>query len=95
MSSVCKKCPPNTDVYQDPERGEVLCTGCGAVLESQAIVSEIQYSESNGRSTAVGQFISADGRSPIIHLRYIITIYLIYGMLYIITIYLIYGMLYI
>lgn len=48
----------------DQARGSAVCTGCGSVLEDNIIVSEVQFVEgSGGVSSAVGQFISADGET--------------------------------
>ncbi|XP_074540742.1 transcription factor IIIB 90 kDa subunit-like isoform X2 [Halichoeres trimaculatus] len=60
-SRVCKTCG-GSDIDVDQARGSAVCTGCGAVLEDNIIVSEVQFVEgSGGVSSAVGQFVSADG----------------------------------
>ena len=47
---------------QDPARGEVHCTSCGHVLESNLIVSEIQFEEgSSGGSHVIGQHVGEHG----------------------------------
>nr|XP_020480296.1 transcription factor IIIB 90 kDa subunit-like [Monopterus albus] len=58
---VCRTCGgSNIDV--DQARGSAVCTSCGSVLEDNIIVSEVQFVEgSGGVSSAVGQFVSADG----------------------------------
>lgn len=60
---VCRGCG-GTDIEFDAARGDAVCTGCGSVLEDNIIVSEVQFVEnSGGGSSAVGQFVSLDGRS--------------------------------
>ncbi|XP_034555245.1 BRF1 RNA polymerase III transcription initiation factor subunit b [Notolabrus celidotus] len=60
-SRVCRTCG-GSDIDVDQARGSAVCTGCGAVLEDNIIVSEVQFVEgSGGVSSAVGQFVSADG----------------------------------
>ncbi|XP_022068099.1 BRF1 RNA polymerase III transcription initiation factor subunit b [Acanthochromis polyacanthus] len=60
-SRVCKTCG-GSDIDVDQARGSAVCTGCGSVLEDNIIVSEVQFVEgSGGVSSAVGQFVSADG----------------------------------
>ena len=44
-------------------RGDAVCTECGAVQESNLIVSDIQFEENaHGGSSAIGQFVSADSK---------------------------------
>ncbi|XP_065113251.1 BRF1 general transcription factor IIIB subunit b isoform X1 [Paramisgurnus dabryanus] len=63
MSRQCKNCG-GSDIDIDPARGSAVCTACGSVLEDNIIVSEVQFVEnSGGVSSAVGQFVSADGTS--------------------------------
>lgn len=63
MSRLCKNCG-GADIDTDPARGSAVCTACGSVLEDNIIVSEVQFVEnSGGVSSAVGQFVSADGKS--------------------------------
>uniref|UniRef100_A0A9J7XXQ0 Transcription factor IIIB 90 kDa subunit n=1 Tax=Cyprinus carpio carpio TaxID=630221 RepID=A0A9J7XXQ0_CYPCA len=63
MSRQCKSCG-GADIDTDPARGSAVCTACGSVLEDNIIVSEVQFVEnSGGVSSAVGQFVSADGTS--------------------------------
>lgn len=60
---VCRGCG-GTDIELDAARGDAVCTGCGSVLEDNIIVSEVQFVEnSGGGSSAVGQFVSLDGRA--------------------------------
>ncbi|XP_006902749.1 PREDICTED: transcription factor IIIB 90 kDa subunit isoform X2 [Elephantulus edwardii] len=65
---VCRACG-GTDIEFDAARGDAVCTGCGSVLEDNIIVSEVQFVEnSGGGSSAVGQFVSLDGKRQIHHL---------------------------
>ncbi|XP_068198534.1 transcription factor IIIB 90 kDa subunit-like isoform X2 [Antennarius striatus] len=67
-SRVCRTCG-GSDIDVDQARGSAVCTGCGSVLEDNIIVSEVQFVEgSGGVSSAVGQFVSADGpaKAPLI-----------------------------
>ncbi|XP_073348721.1 BRF1 general transcription factor IIIB subunit b [Pagrus major] len=60
-SRVCHTCG-GSDIDVDQARGSAVCTSCGSVLEDNIIVSEVQFVEgSGGVSSAVGQFVSADG----------------------------------
>lgn len=64
-SRVCRTCG-GSDIDVDQARGSAVCTGCGSVLEDNIIVSEVQFVEgSGGVSSAVGQFVSADGETNI------------------------------
>lgn len=58
---MCRTCG-GADIDVDQARGSAVCTGCGSVLEDNIIVSEVQFVEgSGGVSSAVGQFVSAEG----------------------------------
>ncbi|KAM7396069.1 hypothetical protein PAMA_007372 [Pampus argenteus] len=60
-SRLCRTCG-GSDIDVDQARGSAVCTSCGSVLEDNIIVSEVQFVEgSGGVSSAVGQFVSADG----------------------------------
>lgn len=62
-SRLCRTCG-GSDIDVDQARGSAVCTGCGSVLEDNIIVSEVQFVEgSGGVSSAVGQFVSADGET--------------------------------
>uniref|UniRef100_A0AAY4B5H2 Transcription factor IIIB 90 kDa subunit n=1 Tax=Denticeps clupeoides TaxID=299321 RepID=A0AAY4B5H2_9TELE len=64
-SRVCQSCGC-TDIDVDQARGNAVCMSCGSVLEDNIIVSEVQFVEnSGGGSSAVGQFVSADGKRQI------------------------------
>eukprot|EP00741_Cyanophora_paradoxa_P011198 tig00020554_g10818.t1 len=53
------------EIEFDSTRGDAVCTACGSVLEENAIVSEVQFSESaTGSSSVVGQFVSSTGIKP-------------------------------
>lgn len=57
----CSNCG-GSDIDTDPARGDAVCTGCGQVLESQIIVSEVQFMlNSGGGSSVIGQYVSNDG----------------------------------
>lgn len=61
-SRVCKTCGCS-DIDVDQARGSAVCMSCGSVLEDNIIVSEVQFVEnSGGGSSAIGQFVSADGK---------------------------------
>ncbi|XP_041951142.1 BRF1 RNA polymerase III transcription initiation factor subunit b [Alosa sapidissima] len=67
-SRVCKTCGCS-DIDVDQARGSAVCMSCGSVLEDNIIVSEVQFVEnSGGGSSAVGQFVSADGpaKAPVL-----------------------------
>jgi len=56
----CENCG-STDIESDPARADAVCTGCGSVVESGMIVSDVQFEEnSHGGSSALGTFVSAD-----------------------------------
>uniref|UniRef100_A0AAY5KI43 Transcription factor IIIB 90 kDa subunit n=1 Tax=Esox lucius TaxID=8010 RepID=A0AAY5KI43_ESOLU len=62
-SRTCKNCGCS-EIDLDQARGNAVCTSCGSVLEDNIIVSEVQFVEgSGGISSAVGQFVSADGKT--------------------------------
>uniref|UniRef100_A0A8C7Q074 Transcription factor IIIB 90 kDa subunit n=1 Tax=Oncorhynchus mykiss TaxID=8022 RepID=A0A8C7Q074_ONCMY len=62
-SRICKNCGCS-EIDLDQARGNAVCTNCGSVLEDNIIVSEVQFVEgSGGISSAVGQFVSADGKT--------------------------------
>uniref|UniRef100_A0A8C8BRB8 Transcription factor IIIB 90 kDa subunit n=1 Tax=Oncorhynchus tshawytscha TaxID=74940 RepID=A0A8C8BRB8_ONCTS len=67
-SRICKNCGCS-EIDLDQARGNAVCTNCGSVLEDNIIVSEVQFVEgSGGISSAVGQFVSADGpvKAPVL-----------------------------
>ena len=67
MSQVCSNCG-GSDIDIDQARGDAVCMGCGSVLEDNIIVSEVQFQENSiGGASAIGQFVSAEGRIYIIN----------------------------
>lgn len=61
-SKACKSCG-GTNIEQEQSRGISVCTDCGAVLEENCIVSEVQFEENAyGGASAVGQFLSSDAQ---------------------------------
>lgn len=62
MSQVCSNCG-GSDIDTDQARGDAVCMGCGSVLEDNIIISEVQFQENSiGGASAIGQFVSAEGR---------------------------------
>eukprot|EP00946_MAST-07B_sp_MAST-7B-sp1_P000293 g293.t1 len=60
----CKLCK-STVIDKDESSGTTTCTGCGAVLEENCIVSSVQFSETgNGGTAIIGQFVSATCTKP-------------------------------
>jgi len=58
----CDACG-STDIDVDVSRADAVCTGCGNVLESSFIVSDIQFEENaHGGSSAIGTFVSSDSK---------------------------------
>ena len=67
MSQVCSNCG-GSDIDIDQARGDAVCMGCGSVLEDNIIVSEVQFQENSiGGASAIGQFVSAEGRKTVLH----------------------------
>lgn len=63
MSLVCSNCG-GSDIDTDQARGDAVCMGCGSVLEDNIIISEVQFQENSiGGASAIGQFVSAEGKS--------------------------------
>lgn len=59
------KCPECgcTEIDTDTARGDAVCIQCGKVLMDTMIVAEVGFQEdARGRSSAIGQFVNADGR---------------------------------
>uniref|UniRef100_A0AC34FLZ1 TFIIB-type domain-containing protein n=1 Tax=Panagrolaimus sp. ES5 TaxID=591445 RepID=A0AC34FLZ1_9BILA len=59
MGRTCPFCS-SSEIDEDPSRADVVCMGCGSVLEESAIVSEVQFQERAGGHDVIGQFISHD-----------------------------------
>lgn len=58
----CKQCG-SSEIEEDPGRGDAVCMNCGSVLESNLIVSEVQFQEgAGGSSSAIGQFVSSESK---------------------------------
>jgi transcription initiation factor TFIIIB Brf1 subunit/transcription initiation factor TFIIB len=49
----CQKCG-STDIVVDSAQGVKICVGCGKIVESNAIVSELQFNNSK----ASGYFLN-------------------------------------
>ena len=49
----CQKCG-ETDIVVDSAQGNKICVGCGNIVESNAIVSELQFTNSK----ASGYFLN-------------------------------------
>lgn len=58
----CPSCG-GTEIETDSARGDSVCVKCGQVLENSVIVSEVQFQETGGVSTAIGQFVVGDDSS--------------------------------
>jgi transcription factor IIIB 90 kDa subunit len=55
----CKYCG-GTVIEQDPQQGTSFCTHCGCVIEENAIVSDVTFTEtSGGQSVLTGKFVPA------------------------------------
>lgn len=62
MGVSCKNCG-GTEIDHDQARGDAVCIGCGSVVESLCIVSEIEFQENSaGNASVIGQFVSAEGQ---------------------------------
>lgn len=58
--ATCNQCG-STDLESDPTRGDTFCTKCGAVIEENLIVSELQFEEgSHGAANLIGRMVSSD-----------------------------------
>lgn len=60
-------CCPNCsskDIDYDEKSGSAVCTVCGVVVEENAIVSSIEFSEAGGTSQVIGQFVSQSMTKP-------------------------------
>lgn len=65
-SATCHHCG-SSEIDVDAGRGDAVCTNCGSVLEDNIIVSEVQFEETaRGSTSAVGQFVSSDGKVPLL-----------------------------
>lgn len=59
----CSQCG-SRDIDLNEAAGAATCVSCGHVLEENAIVSSIEFQESNDRSHVIGQFVSANCSKP-------------------------------
>lgn len=58
----CRNCG-SSDIVVDTSRGDAVCTNCGAVLEDNIIVAEVQFEENaNGTASTIGKFVSSDSK---------------------------------
>lgn len=58
---VCPHCN-SSEIEPEPSRGEVYCTTCGHVVESNMIVSEVQFEEgARGGSHVIGKHVGESG----------------------------------
>eukprot|EP00092_Neocalanus_flemingeri_P014384 GFUD01015516.1.p1 GENE.GFUD01015516.1~~GFUD01015516.1.p1 ORF type:complete len:720 (+),score=233.36 GFUD01015516.1:40-2199(+) len=56
----CQNCG-STDIESDSTRADAVCTGCGTVLESGMIVSDVTFMDNgSGGMSAIGTFVSGD-----------------------------------
>ena len=56
----CQNCG-STDIEADSARADAICTGCGTVLESGMIVSDVTFMDNGcGGSSATGTFVHGD-----------------------------------
>lgn len=67
-SSGIRRCPNagcgGTEFVESTASGDRACVLCGVVIEENNVVSSVQFSESGGTSTVVGQFVSGDKGRP-------------------------------
>lgn len=60
FGTTCNQCG-STELESDPTRGDTFCTKCGAVIEENLIVSELQFEEgSHGAANLIGRMVSSD-----------------------------------
>jgi transcription factor IIIB subunit 2 len=68
MAAQNKTCCPNCgegEIYAHESSGASICVACGVVVEENAIVSSVEFSEgAGGTSSLVGQFVGASGSKP-------------------------------
>ncbi len=59
MKTICLNCR-GSNIEYDPSQGNSFCADCGAVLEENAVVSEVTFAElSSGASVLQGQFVAS------------------------------------
>jgi transcription factor IIIB subunit 2 len=60
MKTICLNCR-SSNIEFDPAQGNSFCADCGAVLEENAVVSEVTFAElSSGASVLQGQFVASE-----------------------------------
>lgn len=60
FGATCNECG-STELESDPTIGDTFCTQCGAVIEENLIVSELQFEEgSHGAANLIGRMVSSD-----------------------------------
>ena len=57
----CRYCDSQAPLETCPERGEVICTDCGAVCNESNIVTEVSFDKESGGPLVFGQLLYADG----------------------------------
>ena len=83
MSQVCSNCG-GSDIDIDQARGDAVCMGCGSVLEDNIIISEVQFQENSiGGASAIGQFVSSEGRRKFSQLLFSRTNIVLFGFIYV------------
>ncbi len=65
MSSAgrCPQCG-NQEIEYNEAGGDAVCVACGIVVEENAIISSIEFSEQGGTSSVIGQYISSTCTKP-------------------------------
>mmetsp|Transcript_24503 Transcript_24503/g.32001 ORF Transcript_24503/g.32001 Transcript_24503/m.32001 type:complete len:680 (+) Transcript_24503:72-2111(+) len=59
----CPSCG-GTDIEVNQALGDTICVNCGVVLEESCIVNQVNFEESGGASSAIGQFVSETCTQP-------------------------------
>eukprot|EP00614_Pseudopedinella_elastica_P006119 CAMPEP_0172600074 /NCGR_PEP_ID=MMETSP1068-20121228/20205_1 /TAXON_ID=35684 /ORGANISM="Pseudopedinella elastica, Strain CCMP716" /LENGTH=686 /DNA_ID=CAMNT_0013400563 /DNA_START=23 /DNA_END=2083 /DNA_ORIENTATION=- len=59
----CKTCG-GEDIEVDETRGDAVCVACGTVCEESTIVSAIEFNETGGSASVIGQFVSDTSSKP-------------------------------
>nr|CCA27332.1 transcription factor IIIB putative [Albugo laibachii Nc14] len=59
-SSVCPSCKC-TQIEHVDISGEAVCVNCGTIVEINNIVSSVEFHETSGGNSVVGQFVSSQG----------------------------------
>jgi transcription initiation factor TFIIIB Brf1 subunit/transcription initiation factor TFIIB len=56
MADQCRECG-STDLESDEQQGQIVCTGCGAVIKDYILLAQQQFQETSGGIAAVGQHV--------------------------------------